>query len=92
MSVHSTVLLKQNDPVGIFMRTTSCAPFGRDWGALAPRNTPKTPRDYPAVALIQAAFPKAAWTNAMLDVFSCVPGAAGSPSTGACYRQYPTPT
>ena len=73
------------------MRTTSRALPERDVASTSPRSTPKNRKDFPAFALIQAAFTKAASTNAMLDVFSCVPGAAGSPSTGACYQQHPTP-
>ena len=42
------------------------------------------------VAVLQAAFNKAASTNAMLADVLSAPGAAGSPSTGACYQRYPT--
>ena len=91
MSVHSNVILKPSNPVGIFMRTTSCALFGRDWGALAPRNTPKTPRDYPAVALIQAALPKAALTNAMLADVLFPHRLAGASRSGACTSQPSSP-
>jgi len=87
MSVHSTVLLKQNDPVGIFMRTASRVPVGRDWGALAPRKTSLTPSTNPAFALIQAALPKAAWTNAMLADVLFPHRLAGASRSGACNNQ-----
>ena len=43
----------------------------------------------PTVAVLQVAFNKAASTNAMLADVLSAPGAAGSPSTGACYWQFP---
>ena len=91
MSVHSNVILKPSNPVGIFMRTTSCAHSERDVAAISPRNAPKNHKDFPAFALIQAAFTKAASTNAMLADVLFPSRLAGASRSGACTSQPPSP-
>ena len=96
MALKSLGLLNQLDSDGTFMRTTSCAQFGRDlrrFGAdiysYRPRQSHKNRPNRTPFALIQAALTKAASTNAMLADVLSAPGAAGAPSTGACYWQFP---
>ena len=96
MALKSLGLLNQLDSDGTFMRTTSCAHFGRDLlpfghGIYSYRRRPADthPLKTRTFALIQVAFNKAASTNAMLADVLSAPGAAGSPSTGACYQHFP---
>ena len=89
MSVYSTSILKQNNPVGTFMRTKSLALCGRDLGAAS--NNPQNCKDLPAFALIQAAFTKAASTNAMLADVLFPHRLAGASRSGACTSQPPSP-
>ena len=73
------------------MRTTSCALFGRDVAAISPRNAPKNHKDFPAFALIQAAFTKAASTNAMLADVLFPHRLAGASRSGARTSQPSSP-
>ena len=96
MSVQSLTVLEKNDAASTFMRTTSCAPFGRDlsrFGAeiyiYRPSHSHKNCPHRTPSALIQAAFPKAASTNAMLADVLFPSRLAGASRSGACYWQFP---
>jgi len=76
------------------MRTASRGAFGRGVSDVWPRSTranvaenPVSPSNPFPFALIQAALPKAALTNAMLDDIPAVFGIAGASRSGACFLQ-----
>ena len=96
MSVQSLTVLEKNDAASTFMRTISLDSvaviesaqshlFANSASQVSSLSNSITS----TFAVLQAAFNKAASTNAMLADVLSAPGAAGSPSTGACYWQFP---
>ena len=96
MSVKGVTEIKTSDECGTFRRTTSYAPILGKKTAFASGNALYQPLpadrkhpQFPIFALLQAASPEAASTNAMLGNATPSLGLAGASRSGACNKAAP---
>lgn len=66
------------------LTTSSCIGFARAFYGKTDVKPASNPQNHPTSALIQAALPKAASTNALLADATPAQGLAGAPRSGAC--------